>query len=240
MPKLLHFLICYVISISAISWAQYYSHGDRHMNCRKRYTITWNPCLYECHTGTRLYLLKYPDGTHCIVSSKPLILGRCIQGHCRKDAVRPTRPSLCNPPQKVVGYVPGCQYRCPGNTGKMGAYPYGTPCIQLSGIGKLQGRAGICKNGDCIAHDLLDGREAAQQVAGVFAENYRKCPDKEHLGKNALFDCHRYCKTEGGWHFGFYTSNSTCQMINRHRLGWCCEGECHEKMACAGKKKPLS
>ncbi|XP_065280357.2 uncharacterized protein [Dermacentor albipictus] len=233
MPMLLHCLILYIIPISTLSWAQYHSQGDRPTICRRRYTVTWNTCYYKCITDTHNYYQKYPDGTQCVFSRQPVILGRCLHGHCRKGASRPTRPSYCPPPQQAGGYVTGCQYPCSGHPRKMGAHPSGTPCIQLNRGGRLQGKAGICKNGECVAYDLLDDPGSIKAVAEVFAPKYKQCPDKEHLGKNALFDCRRYCKIKDGWYFGFYTSNSTCQFLDRNRLGWCCNGKCHEKMHCA-------
>ncbi|XP_037525033.1 uncharacterized protein LOC119402037 isoform X2 [Rhipicephalus sanguineus] len=198
-----------VVPCAAYNYGNYGHYGYANNLCRGgRYTAPWNPCKYKCVTNAgHYYYNSYPDGTVCILKQRPLEIGLCEKGQCRKGVTRRPRPNSCDPPKNVP----------------------------VNSQGNRHGVAGICQNGDCIAHYLLDDHGTTEAVSKIFAQEYKNCTDKEHLGKSALYDCHRYCKVGGGWYFGHYTSNSTCQFHDRNRLGWCCEGYCHEKMGCAGK-----
>uniref|UniRef100_A0A224YB76 Basic tail secreted protein n=1 Tax=Rhipicephalus zambeziensis TaxID=60191 RepID=A0A224YB76_9ACAR len=239
MGKLLHCLSSTLLIFISIYGATCtaYNYGYVNNPCRRgRYTTTWNSCKYYCVYNDRPYYFDYPNGTQCVISyHRRTLYGRCYGGRCIIGATRSPRPSHCDPP-KHKGYAQGCQFPCPG-TRRVGSYPEGTPCIRVNSRGKREGKAGICISGDCIQYDHLDGRRGIEAAQNVFAKEYEKCPDKEHLGKNALFDCHNFCQTDDGWYFGYYTSNSTCQMLTEDRLGWCCKKVCHREKHCGQNNK---
>ncbi|XP_075727787.1 uncharacterized protein LOC142768985 isoform X2 [Rhipicephalus microplus] len=234
--KLLLGLLCYVFSINGVSCVQD-NYGYTNKVCiRGRYPVSRNPCMFLCRTMTASYYFYYPDGTQCVFSHRPFVLGRCWSGVCRKGASRPPRPSHCKPPNHK-GYARGCQFPCRDGTRRVGAYPDETTCINVNSNDKREGVAGVCRNGECVEYYLLDKPEATIAVQRVFAKEYEKCPEKEHVGRNALSDCHNFCKSNGDWYFGYYTSNSTCQMPTVNRLGWCCGKDCHREKYCGKKSK---
>lgn len=208
-------------------------------------------CNYLCCTNKGWLLGQFLDLTPCWLKWPRHAIGQCLRGNCVSapggeapglPSNRPSRPlkplvPSCNQLPPINGYVTACVYPCLSeyDVQVVRKYAEGTPCLMIAKNGKPAGPAGICVKGQCIGYDNDDVWNS-QLEERVFQKSLKKCPDKPYFGRRALFDCHTYCKIGSAWYYGSYTSNTTCQLLDQNRLGWCCNGICHYNMNCFGAK----
>lgn len=221
---------------------------------RLRQNFVQQSCYYYCCAGGKWYRGMFSPGTRCKLQPPRRGIGQCLRGVCTSSSgggipSQPSRPfpsppetlPSCNEIVSTVGYITSCSYSCRSSSGGMETsfHAGGTPCIELNEQGtKPNGPAGLCSGAKCIPYYDIDG-DAATVSRKVFPGRLSGCPEKPFLGRMAVSDCHYYCKLEGYWFYGSYTSNTTCQTENPNLLGWCCHGYCHHKMWCGRNENSL-
>lgn len=244
-------------SVFVISGASCYWNNDCPLEYRCSRVLKNIPqpsCFFNCCHRGRWHRGMIPDGTRCKLQRQGFGIGQCNGGFCvpspgsavpgQPSYPRPSPPGTllsCNEIPNPVGYTEGCTYSCRSFSGSLETqtYPGGTRCLMVSdGPKKRVGPAGLCSGEQCIPHYEIGG-EYSTVMSKVFPLNLYRCPEKVYLGRNAVFDCHHYCKEDGLWFHGSYMGNTTCQTDTLDVLGWCCKGKCHAKMWCGMTENSL-
>lgn len=207
----------------------------------------WNnvkpSCNYLCCTGGVWYRGTFIEGTPCLRQARIPKVGVCMRGLCISTSggaspgippFYPSQPSLpsCNEIPRIDGYASSCRYSC--SSGRNGEgnqhYPEDTPCLKIRPDGnKPAGVAGLCRSGECVEYFNLDDANVMEKA---FPRTLLRCPEKVYLGRNAVQNCHHYCRLGNNWFSGSFMGNTTCQGDDPYRLGWCCNGFCHKEMWC--------
>ncbi|XP_075531378.1 uncharacterized protein LOC142564312 [Dermacentor variabilis] len=199
-------------------------------------------CYYVCtYDGNRLTRGMYIDGTACWHPKQHGKIGQCMRGVC---ILAQDEDSYFNPATNSVpcdgyyhgkGYTTSCRYTCKHHgRPKQMYYIAGTPCIILNEEAEAIRNAGVCMRGACIPYHELESKYPNIENK-VFPRRFRKCPQKNHYGRNTLSSCYYYCQQKNEWFYGYYTSsyNSACEGVGPRRVsGYCCDGKCIPKANC--------
>ncbi|XP_049511858.1 uncharacterized protein LOC119464789 isoform X1 [Dermacentor silvarum] len=242
MKKMLEYMIFIAVFISGNQCFSNNAHAQSY-DCRVilSTSLPKTTCYYACTDGgNRLRRGMHTDGTPCLHPRTGKI-GQCMRGVCiLKQDEGPYFNSTadndrCDGQYHGKGYAPRCQYTCNHHgRRKQMHYHAGTPCIRLDEEGEPVGNAGICWQGVCTPYDKLEARHPNIKKK-VFPRMYHKCQDKDHFGRNNLWDCYYYCLQRNEWFYGYYKSdyNSRCERVGPQRKsGYCCKGECIPKANC--------
>lgn len=202
-------------------------------------TTRFNPCMFSCWARFGSIYWHQADWTPCrrwgLGLEQVCFRGKCInpQGLWPQPQPLPpsSQPTTCSSVYRGKGYATSCTYTCPDQT--QGKYPNETPCLMVAEGNTRIGSAGICIDGKCIS---IDDLEISQPRRKVFPESLNQCPVKIQTSRNVLFNCNYYCSEGRDWYYGHYASNSTCQVPDVFRLGWCCRGACFSGIGCRGSE----
>lgn len=214
-------------------------------------------CSYRCCLNNGWVRGQFPDETPCWLKRRTRTIGACMRGNCISWSAfpgssipgRPARPiptppeplPSCNEIVTAAGYAKGCSYKCLASINhiQMKPYPEGTPCLEIDQArNKPASTAGLCLEGKCVSHYDIKG-DYPTVMAKVYPANLLRCPEKVHLGRNAVFNCRYHCMLGDTWFFGTYMANTTCQTDDPALLGWCCKDKCYPEMWCGGNENSV-